>query len=108
METGLFHAFYSKPSSRGGNQMTSPNAPIIETLTGSFLVSTPRMPDPRFEAGTPSAIAEGDGVAINKPNQVKYRDTERRESACSDRSYRRLYRRLVELNPPSFSNRITG
>jgi len=23
--------------------------PIIDTLTGSFLVSTPRMPDPRFE-----------------------------------------------------------
>ena len=52
--------------------MTSHNAPIIETLTGSFLVSTPRMPDPRFEEQVILICAHSQegamGVAINKPN----------------------------------------
>jgi putative transcriptional regulator len=52
--------------------MTSNNAPIIDTLTGSFLVSTPRMPDPRFEEQVILICAHSHegamGVAVNKPN----------------------------------------
>ncbi len=29
--------------------MTDTQAPVIEALTGSFLISTPQMPDPRVE-----------------------------------------------------------
>ncbi|KGO34405.1 MAG: YqgE/AlgH family protein [Desulfoprunum sp.] len=46
--------------------------PIIDTLTGSFLVSTPRMPDPRFEEQVILICAHNNegamGVAVNKPN----------------------------------------
>lgn len=48
--------------------------PIIDTLTGSFLISTQRMPDPRFEEQVIYICAhsyEGAmGVAINKPNHL--------------------------------------
>lgn len=46
--------------------------PIIDTLTGSFLLSTPQMPDPRFAEQVIyicSHSHEGAvGIAINKPN----------------------------------------
>ncbi len=49
---------------------TSPS--VIETLTGSFLISTPKMPDPRFEQQVIYICAHSEegamGVAINKPN----------------------------------------
>ena len=52
--------------------MTGEKAPIIETLTGSFLVSTPQMPDPRFEELVIYICAHSNegamGLAINKPN----------------------------------------
>ncbi len=45
---------------------------VIETLTGSFLISTPRMPDPRFEEQVIYICAHSHegamGVAINKPH----------------------------------------
>lgn len=52
--------------------MDSLKQPIIDTLTGSFLISTPQMPDPRFSEqviyicshSTEGAV----GIAINKPN----------------------------------------
>ena len=52
--------------------METNRAPIIDTLTGSFLVSTPRMPDPRFEEQVILVCAHNNegamGVAVNKPN----------------------------------------
>lgn len=52
--------------------MTDNQAPVIETLTGSFLISTPQMPDPRFEEQVILICAHGEegamGVAVNKPN----------------------------------------
>lgn len=52
--------------------MTDDKAPVIETLTGSFLVSTPQMPDPRFEEQVIYICAHSSegamGLAINKPN----------------------------------------
>jgi putative transcriptional regulator len=52
--------------------MTSTSAPVIDTLTGSFLISTPQMPDPRFEEQVILICAHGDegamGVAVNKPS----------------------------------------
>ncbi len=52
--------------------MTKEIAPIIDTLTGSFLISTPKMPDPRFEEQVVYICAhshEGSmGVVINSPN----------------------------------------
>lgn len=54
--------------------MIGGKAPIIESLTGSFLVSTPQMPDPRFEEQVIYICAHSHegamGLAINKPNQV--------------------------------------
>ncbi len=52
--------------------MTDTQAPVIETLTGSFLISTPQMPDPRFEEQVILICAHSEdgamGVAVNKPN----------------------------------------
>ncbi|MFV0437989.1 MAG: YqgE/AlgH family protein [Desulfopila sp.] len=52
--------------------MDQSKAPIIECLTGSFLVSTPRMPDPRFEEQVIYICAHSQegamGLAINKPS----------------------------------------
>lgn len=46
--------------------------PIIDTLTGSFLLSTPQMPDPRFAEQVIYICSHGYegamGIAINKPN----------------------------------------
>lgn len=54
--------------------MTNGKAPIIDSLTGSFLVSTPQMPDPRFEEQVIYICAHSHegamGLAINKPNHV--------------------------------------
>jgi putative transcriptional regulator len=45
---------------------------VIDSLTGSFLLSTPQMPDPRFAEQVIYICAHGHegamGVAINKPN----------------------------------------
>ncbi len=47
---------------------------VIDTLTGSFLLSTPRMPDPRFAEQVIyicSHSTEGAmGIAINKPDPM--------------------------------------
>ncbi len=52
--------------------MDTTQKPIIDTLTGSFLVSTPRMPDPRFAEQVIFICSHGHdgamGIAINKPN----------------------------------------
>jgi putative transcriptional regulator len=52
--------------------MTAEKVPIIESLTGSFLVSTPQMPDPRFEEQVIYICAHSSegamGLAINKPH----------------------------------------
>lgn len=52
--------------------MTDQKTAIIESLTGSFLISTPRMPDPRFEEQVIYICAHSSegamGLAINKPN----------------------------------------
>jgi len=52
--------------------MPTPMAPVVDTLTGSFLISTPQMPDPRFEEQVILICAHGEegamGVAVNKPN----------------------------------------
>lgn len=52
--------------------MTGDNPSIIESLTGSFLVSTPQMPDPRFGEQVIYICAHSHegamGLAINKPN----------------------------------------
>lgn len=52
--------------------MTTTRASVIDSLTGSFLVSTQKMPDPRFEEQVIYICAhnaEGAmGLAINKPS----------------------------------------
>lgn len=54
--------------------MIEEKAPIIESLTGSFLVSTTQMPDPRFEEQVIYICAHNKegamGLAINKPNHA--------------------------------------
>ncbi|MDR3630785.1 MAG: YqgE/AlgH family protein [Desulfocapsaceae bacterium] len=54
--------------------MNRENPSIIDTLTGSFLISTPKMPDPRFEEQVIYICAHSHegamGVAINKPNPL--------------------------------------
>ena len=54
--------------------MDSTPPPMIEGLTGSFLISTPKMPDPRFEEQVIYICAHNEegamGVAINKPNDL--------------------------------------
>ncbi|AGF79706.1 putative transcriptional regulator [Desulfocapsa sulfexigens DSM 10523] len=48
--------------------------PIIDTLTGSFLLSTPQMPDPRFSEQVIYICSHGYegavGIAVNKPNPI--------------------------------------
>ncbi len=52
--------------------MEQPKSSIIDTLTGSLLLSTPQMPDPRFAEQVIYICAHGHegamGLAINKPN----------------------------------------
>jgi putative transcriptional regulator len=52
--------------------MSKESRPIIDTLTGSFLISTPQMPDPRFEEQVIYICAHSEegamGVVINRPN----------------------------------------
>ena len=52
--------------------MQKTKSSVIDCLTGSFLVSTPKMPDPRFEEQVIYICAHSHkgamGVAINKPN----------------------------------------
>lgn len=52
--------------------MKQVHAPIIDALTGSFLISTPQMPDPRFEEQVIYICAHSNegamGLAINKPS----------------------------------------
>lgn len=54
--------------------MTSHSTPIIDSLTGSFLISTQKMPDPRFEEQVILICAHSEegamGVAINRPNTM--------------------------------------
>ncbi len=54
--------------------MNTDNPSIIDNLTGSFLISTPKMPDPRFEEQVIYICAHSHegamGVAINKPNPL--------------------------------------
>jgi putative transcriptional regulator len=54
--------------------MKQHKAPIIDSLTGSFLISTPQMPDPRFEEQVIYICAHSHegamGLAINKPNHT--------------------------------------
>lgn len=52
--------------------MTEIQTPVIDALTGSFLISTPQMPDPRFAEQVILICAHSEegamGVAVNKPN----------------------------------------
>lgn len=45
---------------------------VIDNLTGSFLISTPKMPDPRFAEQVIYMCAHNEegamGVAVNRPN----------------------------------------
>jgi putative transcriptional regulator len=54
--------------------MNTEKTSIIDNLTGSFLISTPKMPDPRFEEQVIYICAHSQegamGVAINKPNKL--------------------------------------
>ena len=54
--------------------MEQTGRPIIDTLTGSFLLSTPQMPDPRFSEQVIYICSHGHdgaiGIAINKPNPL--------------------------------------
>ena len=54
--------------------MKTANPSVIDSLTGSFLISTPKMPDPRFEEQVIYICAHSHegamGVAINKPNSM--------------------------------------
>lgn len=54
--------------------MNEHEAPIIESLTGSFLISTQNMPDPRFEEQVIYICAHSPdgamGVAVNRPNTM--------------------------------------
>ncbi len=54
--------------------MSKSNASVIESLEGSFLISTQKMTDPRFEEQVILICAHNSegamGVAINKPNPV--------------------------------------
>ncbi len=54
--------------------MAKDNSRIIDTLTGSFLISTQKMPDPRFEEQVVYVCAHSHegamGVVINRPNPM--------------------------------------
>ncbi len=49
-------------------------SPVVDWLTGSFLISTQNMPDPRFEEQVIYICAHSEdgamGVAVNKPNSM--------------------------------------
>ncbi|MCF8057040.1 MAG: YqgE/AlgH family protein [Desulfocapsa sp.] len=51
--------------------MEQPQKSMIDTLTGSFLLSTPQMPDPRFAEQVIYICSHSDegavGIAVNKP-----------------------------------------
>jgi len=48
--------------------------PLVDSLTGTFLISTPQMPDPRFEEHVIYICAHSSegamGVAINRPHDL--------------------------------------
>jgi len=54
--------------------MESSHPPVLDALTGSFLISTQKMPDPRFEEQVIYICAHNKdgamGVAVNKPNNI--------------------------------------
>ncbi len=54
--------------------MDTQSPSVIDNLIGSFLISTPKMPDPRFEEQVIYICAHSHegamGVAINKPNPL--------------------------------------
>lgn len=54
--------------------MKNDTPPILDCLTGSFLISTQNMPDPRFEEQVIYICAHSEegamGVAINRPNTM--------------------------------------
>ncbi len=54
--------------------MKNDKSQIIDSLTGSFLISTQNMPDPRFEEQVIFICAHSEdgamGVAINRPNHM--------------------------------------
>jgi len=54
--------------------MEKTGAPILDCLTGTFLISTQNMPDPRFEEQVIYICAHSEdgamGVAINRPNTM--------------------------------------
>ncbi len=54
--------------------MKENNPPVLDRLTGSFLISTQNMPDPRFEEQVIYICAHSEdgamGLTINKPNSM--------------------------------------
>lgn len=54
--------------------MDTDSPSIVDSLTGSFLISTQKMPDPRFEEQVILICAHSEegamGVAVNKPNMM--------------------------------------
>lgn len=54
--------------------MRDHSTPLVDSLTGTFLISTPQMPDPRFEEHVIYICAHSDegamGVAINQPHGI--------------------------------------
>ena len=54
--------------------MRDNSTPLVDSLTGTFLISTPQMPDPRFEEHVIYICAHSDegamGVAINQPHEI--------------------------------------
>ncbi|MEE4242453.1 MAG: YqgE/AlgH family protein [Desulfopila sp.] len=54
--------------------MQEKKSPVVDWLTGSFLISTQNMPDPRFEEQVIYICAHSKdgamGVAVNKPNTM--------------------------------------
>ncbi len=54
--------------------MNIQSPPILDCLTGSFLISTQKMPDPRFEEQVILICAHSEdgamGVAVNRPNSM--------------------------------------
>ncbi len=54
--------------------MRDNSTPRVDSLTGTFLISTPQMPDPRFEEHVIYICAHNSegamGVAINQPHEV--------------------------------------
>lgn len=54
--------------------MSIETPPILDSLTGSFLISTQKMPDPRFEEQVILICAHSEegamGVVVNRPNRM--------------------------------------